>query len=171
MKKKMIFGLAVFIVALVFVYFLFGSPIVLNGNQRELLNIRDTTQSNFNPLESIDFSSGDNVAYLLFDKADIEELPVKMSKKKIFECRNNEILHKLSTDFVFVKSNGDMATCESKIFIYKDSKLVFCSSFVLTDSVVGIQNGVNGWADAQDKERLKTHFLEFKPINRPIVKL
>jgi hypothetical protein len=171
MRIKIIIGLAVLIIALSVVAFLCGFPIVLNGNQKELININDTTQVKFNPLENIDFSTGDNVAYLLLDKADIKELPLKMSKSKLLECRSNETLQNLKRDFVFEKSNGDMATCESKILIYKGSKLVFCSSFVLTDSIVGMQNNLVGWADAQNKERLKNGFIKFKPINKPIVKL
>ncbi len=171
MKKEITISLTVLIVAFVGVYFLCDFPIVLNGNQKELINISGTTQVKFNPLESIDFSTGDNVAYLLLGKADIKELPPKMIKNKLLECRSNDILQNLKMDFIFEKANGDMATCESKLLIYKGSKLVFCSSFVLTDRIVGMQNGLVGWANAQSKESLKNSFLLFKPINTPIVKL
>jgi hypothetical protein len=171
MRRKIIIGLAVLIVASGTFFFLFCFPIILNGNQKDLVHIKDTTQVLFNPLASIDFSKGNNVAYLYFDKADLEELPEKMSKKKILECRKNELLQNLQRDFIFEKSNGDMATCESKILVYKDGNLVFCSSFALTDSVVGIQNSVVGWADAKNRESLTNSFLRFKPTNKVIVKL
>lgn len=163
-------AIVVFFVVLCPILFPYDFPLVSNGNQTEQLLIKDTTQAKFNPIESIDFSSGDNVAYLLFERTDIKELPRKMSKKKLFECHSNEILQNLQRDFIFINSyGGDMATCESKILIYKGTKLVFCSSFVLTDSIVGIQNSIVGWADAQNKESLKNSLLQFKSINTLIV--
>ena len=171
MKKKIIIILAVVITVFVIVYFLYDYPIVLNENQSQMLNIKDTSQVVFNPIESIDFSTGSNVAYLLFNKTDLKELPVVMSKCKLFECSNNTILQSLKKDFLFTKTSGDMATCESKMYIYKDKKLVFHSSFVFTDNVLGIQNSLVGWADAVNKENLKKILFKFKPVNKPIVKL
>lgn len=171
MKRKvrivLLFGIIVFGI----VYLLYGFPIILNKNQNEVLTVEDTLQTIFNPIENIDLSTGNNVAYLLIGRTDAKELPQGMSKSKIFECRDNEVLQRLQENFIFIKTGGDMATCESEIFIYNNEKLVLHSSFVLTKSVVGLQNSVIGWGEALNKEKLKDILLHFDPVNRPIVKL
>lgn len=171
MKKKIILVLIIVITVLGIGYFLCDYPIVLNKNQREMIKVKDTSQVIFNPIESIDLSTGSNVAYLLFNKTDLKELPSGMNKSKMLGYSNNKILQSLKNNFLFTQTGGDMATCESKIYIYKDSKLVFHSSFVLTDNILGIQNSLVGWSDAVNKVELKKILFKFKPVNKPIVKL
>jgi hypothetical protein len=171
MKKIIIISLTVFVIVLASLYFLFDFPIILNGNQKESLIESDTADNIFNPIKSIDFNTGNNRVYLYFGNADIAELPKKMIKSKLFECSNNEILQDLKRDFIFKKSGGDMSTCESKLLVYKNDKLVFCSSFVLTDNVIGLQNSLAGWADALNQENLKNNFLKFKPTRKIFIKL
>jgi hypothetical protein len=162
----------VFFVALVIpLFFTYDFPIVFEDEQLEMVNINSSEQFTFNPLENIDFASGNNIAYLLFERTDINELPKAMSRNKLFECSDNEILQNLKRDFIFRKSGGDMATCESEILIYKEEKLVLRSAIVLTDSLVGLQNSKFGWADAQKRESLKNSFIRFKPTYKLFVKL
>lgn len=170
MKRKVIIVLAV-VIALGVLFYFFACPVVISNSQKELVNIKDTTLTHFNPLENIDFTNGNNVAYLHIAKSDIEELPKGIAKSKILECRSNKILQDIQRDFVFTKSNGDMATCESEILIYKEEKLVLRSSIVLTDSVIGLQNSKFGWSNAQNRESLKISFKRFKPTNKAFVKL
>ncbi len=144
---------------------------MFNSNQNEIVTISDTTTVKFNPINDLDFSTGNNVAYLLFSKEDIKELPEQMSKYKILECSDNKTLQNLKSNFWFEKTNGDMATCESKIYLYKNDELVFHTSIVLTNNSVGIQSIKTGWANASDEEKLKDIFLKFKPVKRPIVNL
>lgn len=170
MKRKVVIVLTVLTALGTLLYFL-ACPIIINSSQSELVNIKDTLQSNFNPLENIDFSKGRNVAYLNIAKADLEELPKSIAKNKLLECRSNETLQNLQRNFIFTKSNGDMVTCESEVLFYKEEKLVFRSSIVLTDRVVGLQNSKLGWADAQNIENLKNFFATFKPVKKIFVKL
>ncbi len=45
---------------------------------------------------------------------------------------------------MFTRTNSDMATCDSKLVIYKDKKLVFQSAFVVSENVIGMQNSIVG---------------------------
>ncbi len=49
-------------------------------------------------------------------------------------------LQDLKSNFQFLMSNGDMATVESRLLVYKDGNLVLNTGFVVTDSTVGIQS-------------------------------
>ncbi len=168
--KRIVIVVAIFL-AFVVIYFMYGYPILLNSNQNEIVNISDTTEVKFNPINDLDFSTGNNVAYLFFSKEDIKELPEQISKYKILECEDNEVLQNLRSNFWFEKTGGDMATCESKIYLYQNGELVFYASIVLKNNSVGIQSIRTGWANASDEEKLKDIFLKFKPVKRPILNL
>lgn len=158
----------VILMTLVAPFFYTGYPIVIHENQNEVIALGRAEKENVNPLASCDFSKGINCVYLLFSKEDREQLPNGMMKRKLFECKDNQTLELLRSNFQFHKSGGDMATCESKIYVYKDGALVFHSAIVLTDSLVGLQNGSTGWAEAVKSEILKELFLTFRAVNRPI---
>lgn len=168
MKKKIIIAL---ILILAILYSAYNLPLMLNSNQGEIVNLSDTTKIKFNPIADLDFSKGDNVGYLLFSRQDIKELPKEISKFKLLECRDNKTLENLKDNFWFEKTNGDMATCESEIFLYKNGKLVFHTSIAITNHNMGIQSTKTGWADSSNEKELKTTFSKFKPVKRPIVKL
>ncbi len=170
MRKKVIIVSIILAIVLGSLYFLFDYPVVLNSNQDDVLFVEDSAQLEFNPLDNIDFTSGDIVAYLYFDKTDLKELPKEMGGCRIFECRQNTVLKNLKKFFHFRKLNGDMGTCESKIYLYKDDELVFHTSFVLTDNLVGLQSQLTGWSEATNKKELMNVLLKFKPVKRPIVK-
>ncbi len=151
-------------------YFILGYPLIITNLPEDLVCCNEQ-QFELNPLKEVDFELSHNVAYLYFSKEDIVELPANMTKQKLFKCSENELLEELKNNFHFIRSEGDMATCESKLILYHDDKLVLCTGFVLTDSIVGIQNKETGWADALKKEKLKDIFLKFKPIHKLIIKL
>lgn len=167
MKKTTIILLILIVLGILYV--LYNNPLVINKNQAELIIVGDTLQPNFNPIQRIDLSTGCNVAYLLIGRADISKLPKEMDKHKIFECRNNRLLNKLKENFVFTQTNGDMATCESEIFIYNNRKLVLHTSFLFNEKNFGIQNSLTGWSEAVNYEELKNIFLQFETVNSPIV--
>lgn len=175
MRRKNFIVLAlivIFLFALIIPLLLpYDFPIVFEDEQFEMVNINSSEQFTFNPLENIDFTSGNNVAYLLFERVDLNELPKEMDRNKLLVCKDNEILQNLKRDFIFRKSDGDMSTCESEILIYKEDKLVLRSSIIVTYSVVGLQNRKFGWSDAQNKEAVISSLARFKPINKLFVKL
>jgi hypothetical protein len=170
--RKIIIYLSILFIVFLGVFLLFGYPLLINKDQEEVfnLNTKAKDQDRINPIEDIDLSTGENLVYLCISDEDIEGLPSEMGKCKLFECRDNSVLSELQNNFWFLKSSGDMATCRSKIFVYKNNKLVLSTSFVLSNDIVGIQNRIVGWADAIEKEELKHLFVKFKPTYWPIVK-
>ena len=108
--------------------------------------------------------------YLIFSAADRMELPLGMKHKKVFLCKNNAILKELQSNFQLM-GKGDMATCESKILVYQNDQLVLCSSLVLTDKQIGLQNSIQGWGEAVNVDKLKELFLKFELVDRPVVVL
>jgi hypothetical protein len=142
-------------------------PVILNGNQKEVVLIRDKTQIVFNPLEYL--SPGTSVAYLRISKSDLPELPKNVRQHQFLKCNDSTVLQAIKENFLFGGQGGDMATCESEMYVYDGEKLIFHSTIVITDSVIGIQNSKSGWAEALRKEHLEKAFSEFKPVRKPLV--
>lgn len=168
MRKRIIY-ISILLSVFAGVFLLYGYPLLIDKDQEEVFNVDIENQHRFNPLKNIDFSTGENLVYLYISEEDIEELPPGMGKHKLFECKENSVLSELRNNFWFIKSNGDMATCNSKLFVYKNNHLVLHTDFVLSNNVVGIQNSKAGWADAAEKAELKRIFLKFKPTYWPII--
>lgn len=173
MKNKIAITLIVILLFVLGGLVLFGDyPLILITNQKELVLMNKRKVEGLaiiNPLADIEFNTGKNSAYLIFSKQDRQELPAGMNRRKVYICKDNVDLKSLKDDFFFLQSNGDIATCESDIFILKDNKIIFHSGLVFTDSIIGLQDGSFGWIDAINQKALKQHFLNFKPINYPII--
>lgn len=148
-------------------------PLVIDRQQRDIVpSCTGSVNSGniYNPLGCLDFSAGNNRMYLVFSASDRMELPLRMKHKKVFLCKNNAILKELQSNFQLM-GKGDMATCESKIFVYQNDQLVLCSSFVFTEKQIGLQNSIQGWGEAEKVDKLKELFLKFEPVDRPVVVL
>lgn len=171
MKQSIIIGSVIIILVIAgAVYAIFGYPIIIQANQKEVINLTNNSKVNFNPIEKLDFSSGKNVAFLLFSNEDANELPKEMGNYRVFECRSNIALQLLKNKFWFEETSGDMVTCESKIFLYKNDELVLHASIVLTDELIGMQSQQTGWANAIYIDSLREVFLKFKPVQKIVIK-
>jgi hypothetical protein len=163
MKKK---GFVIFCIGLLVIialYFKGILPVVIVNGASQIVSA-DTTLTEFNPLEKADFNSGKISCYLAISKNDISSLPQSMTRYKIFKCTDQEILQALKESFQFKRTGGDMATCESSVFIYNGDRLLLHTSLILTDSIVGIQSRSIGWSEAVDRDKVKMLFSKFKPL-------
>lgn len=171
MIKRIIFFLLILIVLFFGVYFIFGLPLIIEDSNNKTIGFNHIDKDSFNPLEQVDFSSDNIVMYLLFSKEDIKELPSTMNKQKLLKCSDKSILKDLKNNFYFTKSNGDMATCESEILVYKNDVLILSTRFAFTDKILGIQNNKVGWANAVNRDKLGNILLKFNSVNKLFVKL
>lgn len=171
MKKKTIFISLLAALILIVIYLYNGHPLVFNKTQEDVVSVKDDSSNQFNPLNNIDLSSGNNVAYLVFSDQDKKELPQAMPAYSVLECSDNTVLKEMQNSFVFNRTNSDMATCESKLLIYKNNKLIFNSAFVVSDNSIGMQNSIVGWAEPANNDKLKKVLMQFKPAKRLYVKL
>ena len=171
MTKRAIIFFSSIIIALIVLYVHINYQVIIMDNEHGVVYWPDEKKYKYFHLEVFDFSNGDNVAYLLFSREDIKHLPKEMHRCNLFECRDNTILEDLQNAFLFIRSDGDMTTCESEILVYKDGKLIFRSGFVLTENTIGIQNSIVGWAYPFYNDELKKILLKFKPSNNLIIKL
>ena len=108
MKIRRIFIVSTLIITLFSLYLYIGGwPIVLNNNKTQMLKFSNFNNLMFNPLNNIDFSSGENKVFLVFSLDDINELPGKIIKRKVLVCSDNEVLKLLKNNFTFNNSWND----------------------------------------------------------------
>jgi hypothetical protein len=167
MKKLniIIYKVAAFILFLFFICYFF----VFIKYESNIVYIKPCYNTTFNPLEDFDFDTGDNVAYLVISMSDIRNLPIQMRKCTFYECRENVVLDNLRKHFYFEIKGGDMATCQSKLYIYKNGRKVFCSNILIMENTIGIQNQFTGWANSKNKDELKKIFNKFSPKFKLII--
>lgn len=162
MKKYYFLTITILLFVLLFQYQLF-----INYPSETSIEIVDGKIETFNKL--ISETNQECKMYLLFSEYDMKELPKGMKQKRLFCCKDRKLLINLMKSFKLKETGGDMATCESKLIFYIDSKLVLSTAFVLTDEIVGIQNQSIGWAEVEDKSKVIEIFKKFEPVNFPIV--
>lgn len=114
----------------------------------EIIN-NDGSDTVVNPFGNINFSSGDNAAYLSLSDDEFDELPTEFSGRYLLICRENNNLNTLKNNFNFKINGGDKGTVVSSISFYKNRKLVFSSSIEIRDGYIGIQNKHTGWAECR----------------------
>ena len=74
--------------------------------------------------------------FLHFDRNDLKELPKEIPHHNILYTDNANIIKKLSENFKFICTGGDMATCESIIYILAGDTLVYKTNIVVSDDIL-----------------------------------
>jgi hypothetical protein len=146
-------------------------PIVLSADtENETVHFAEK-QDQLLPLSEIDFTNGENTAYLVLSSQDIAELPDGIPRHKVLVCTQNAILENLKKSLVFRPTHGDMATCESRLLVYHEHKLVLSTAIVIGKTTTGIQSSHSGWLEATDPAGLVSVFGAFEPVYFPIIGL
>jgi hypothetical protein len=172
MTKKLGYGLLIiFGIFFLGIYLISGFPLVINQSTvSNTLVSSDSLKKGeiIEPLKNQDFNSNNCSAYLILSKNDLNDLPNSIRRAKVLVNKDRNILQRLKNDFKFVYSGGDMATCESFIYIFINNKLVFKSSIVLEENKVGLQNEY-GWIEAQNSRKLIEIMESFEPVYLPVI--
>ena len=139
MNRKITVSLIAVVSLLGVIYLIMGYPVIFNKSIPEQVGYYKDSVI-FNPLQTFDFSLGNNLVCVYFAKDNIRELPKPMSNNKLFECNDNSVIEELRDNFEFVKSGGDMATCESRILVYKNDSLSIMNNPYFTITVPILPN-------------------------------
>lgn len=119
----------------------------------------------FNPLESID--ANDCQIFIYISNDDIREIPKEIYSHKMLYTSDSKVINELKRKFWFKRTGGDMTTCESRMIIYSMGKIVFSSSIVITNDLLGLQ-GDFGWAETSSKKDIIALLSKFKPKYQPM---
>ena len=179
MKKIKIIVPTIAGIIFVFFYVIGGFPVIIM-NEDAIERYEDAneslpiyTDSVMNPLEGMDFSTGNNELFLIFSLMDSEmgNLPAGILRRKVLVCKDNKVLQEFQNSFDVKISGGDICTLTSKLLIYKAGELVF-SGFVDIDShSKGIQSPIYGWAEFVSAEKVLETMSKFTPYRGVVLLL
>ncbi len=149
-------------VCLFFRPIIIGETDALNEFQHETL---------YNPIETVDFSHGNNKVIVYTDWKDLQFLPDNINKWPLLQCDDNQVIGKLRGAFVFERYSDDIVEttgCGSIIFFFKDDKLIL-SGEIIIDGTVSLYFEDAGWTFAVEPGELIDSFAKFKPKILPVV--
>ncbi len=178
MKKKTYKILGVLGTLFIISYFLLGFPlIVLKPSSSPQLNVDNTSfhkGDTIEPLKQYDFTENNYSVYIVIHRNEVEELPAfigrkKFSLNKVLWTDELTVLKKIQKEFKFTYTGGDIATCQSMIYVYSDNDLIFQSAIVLEENTFGLQNQHFGWTPVLNSHQIISVLKEFKPYYYPIL--
>jgi len=131
------------------------------------------SDSLFNPIDTIDFTKGKNKVILYTNCEDVSFLPKNIKKWTLLECRDNRTIEQIKNYFEFERISKDYVgttAADSKIYFFKDNKVVFQSEIIIENTVsLFFEN--TGWVFSTNYNDLIKCFSEFKPVYFPIIKI
>jgi len=167
MKKRLALLALLFILGFILSYYFGMLPFV---SENKLIN---TTNNS-----SIDLLQGDRVSLFEgynFNEEDYSFYIVFSSREKIKFSRvlftnQKTVLNQIKEAFDFTYSGGDMATCESYLYLKKADKIVLKVGITF-DEALGVQSGKYGWLEFKDNKKLRVVLKQLESVYYPYVKL
>jgi hypothetical protein len=177
MKKKLLFwligALSAFLIAS---YLIFGFPLLVfkTSQYSNIGSINDSLKKGdvINPLQKINFTNNCSIC-IVISRSDLNELPNSITRKKynlnkVLHTSDFKTIEKIKDNFNFIYSGGDLATCESMIYIFNDNNLVFQSAIVIGEGHFGLQ-GQYGWIQAKESKTIIEILNDFQSYPFPIL--
>jgi hypothetical protein len=168
MKKRIIFICA----SVLIVYFTAWSfnltPFVIDlaEEKKELSSVATIKIGDaLNPLGNFDFNKGEWEMYIKYSLGDLYSNN-NLLKGRVFKCSEKSILKEIQQNMQFEYSGADIATADSKFYVFKDAKLMFVSHAVIDKNSCGIQSVNFGWISNQ---KLGSLFAKFEVVNTPFI--
>lgn len=114
-------------------------------------------------LNQYDFDSGDYSIYVVFSNQEGKRLGFS----KVLFTDDVTVLNQVNKSFEMTYTGGDIATCESFIYLLQGDDVVFKAGLAI-DNVAGLQSPQYGWLEFKDKQKvldcLKTMTKSYKPF-------
>mgnify|MGYP000396746341 CR=1 FL=1 len=115
-----------------------------------------TSGDTIQPLSKYNFSNGRWKSYVIMSSNDIINIPSSLKSARCLVTEDTFILKEMQKKWRFIFAGGDMATIESKLYLYKDRELVFKCGIVLDTANQGLQSSEFGWVKAENEEILNS---------------
>lgn len=110
------------------------------------------------------FDKGNYAIYIVFSAKENVEFP------KVLFTDEHTVLNQLKESFELTYTGGDLATCESFLYLLKGDKVVLKMGIVL-DEVSGLQSSEYGWLEFKDRQKPLESLKLLSPVYRPYIKL
>lgn len=171
MKKRTVFLVVIccLLVCIGYIYLCFN-PIIIHKPYA----LNDfLSDSLYNPIDTIDFTQGENKIIIYTNWEEIRFFPEKIKKGALLKCTNNKTIEEIKNNFVFEKISDDLVETtdfDSRIFFFKNNKLVFSGKFMVEESI-SLRFKNTGWTFATNHNELISCFSEFRRAYFPIIEI
>ena len=172
MKKIIFISVILVLIFIGYAYFYFN-PIFIGEENVESVSDCNWSDNLCNPVENIDFSYGNNKIIIYTNRTDVQFLPDGIKQRTLLYCTDNAVIQQIKKNFVFewnVEDYAETTTSGSKIYFFKDNRVVFQSPIIFDDNIA-IYFEKTGWVFSTKYDVLKDNFKKFKPMYIPIVLL
>lgn len=157
------------IIALVhFIALVIIFPIVFDRSSEEVSNILVEINDNIVVIEKDSIPHPIEI-YLVLSRED--HLNPLSCGDIILYTTDINLINKALSLMRFKKTNSDMCTLTSKIYIVSNNKVIFKSDISIESDCIGIQSSELGWCKAIDPDALMEVFSQFSVYRNPILYL
>lgn len=169
MKKRLaIFGLLLLVG--IFISYQFRLlPLVSTGEIKNS-KIMDTLAldkgDTIKVLNQYDFDSGDYSIYVVFSNQEGKRLGFS----KVLFTDDMALLNQINQSFEMTYTGGDIATCESFIYLLQGEDVIFKAGLAI-DDVAGLQSPQYGWLEFKDKQKVLDCLKAMTKSYKPFIKL
>ena len=119
MKKKTVIVMIIFSLFICIGYgYLCFNPIIIDNSYVQNKFLSDSL---FNPIDTLDFTKGENKVVLYTNWQDISFLPKNIKKWILLECKDNEMIEQIKNNFEFERISKyyvGTTTVDSKIYFF-----------------------------------------------------
>ena len=171
--KKIIFISVILVLIFIGYTYLCFNPIFIGEENIESVNDCSWSNNLCNPIENIDFISGNNKIIIYTNRIDVQFLPDGIKQRTLLYCTGNAVIQQIKKHFEFewnVEDQAETTASGSKIYFFKDNELVFQSPIIFDDNI-SIYFEKTGWIFSTKYDILRDNFMKFKPMYIPIVLL
>lgn len=171
MKKRTVILIIIcgLFIGISYIYLCF-KPIIIHKPYAEHKFLSDSL---YNPVNTIDFTKGENRVIIYTNWEDISFLPDKIKKRALLKCNDNNTIEEVKKNFVFERISNDIVETtdfDSRIFFFKNNELVF-SGKVMIEKSISLRFQNTGYTFAINYNELINCFSKFNPVYFPIVKI
>ena len=155
-------------IIVVIVLYCFYSPIVIKLKEENATKSSLVKDEVFSLKKLFKEDHKNYKAYIILIDDDFEDLSPKIKKAKVLISTDQIVIDELLT-CKFKYTDSDVATVDSRIYIYDDGKLLFESGIVLDKNSQGLQNQEMGWVKPINENQFIAVCSKFKRYNFPLL--
>lgn len=142
---------------------------IFEGNKNVALGIKAKPGDELNLFSKFDFTKDKWKAYLIISSDDFSNLNPLIKKRTCLKTTDRHLLEEMKKSWRFKVTEGDIATVESELFLFKNNKLVFRTGIVLDKDVQRLQNEEYGELVPVNSSAIINSCKQFKKVYWPVV--
>ena len=169
MKKGILVTFTILLVVVTAAYYFNLFPITLGGNivVNKIPKLHLEKGVKINLFNSFNFDEGDYSLYVIFTPEDSQYLGVS----KVLYTDDKDILKKAQSVLLTEYTGGDVATCDSYLYLMKEDTPVLKMGLSIHNNIGGLQSSEYGWIEFVDFNGVYNLLHQLSSVYTPILKI